>query len=356
MTSIDTSFKPTVLILGATGRIGTAAAEAFDAAGWSVVAQSRRTPSAAWPRRARPLVADLSDIDGIAQQATGASVVLHAVNPPYAAWDREALPALAHGLDIAEQLQARLLLPGNVYNFGESMPPRLTPDTPFRPSTRKGELRCEMEAQMQRRAEQGRVRSTVLRAGDFFGTGRGNWFDRVITKDLARGRVTYLGPLDREHAWAYLPDLARAFVAIGKHELARRDTAAAASEPALSARRRSSRQAFEVFTFAGTTVTGGQLLDAIESAARELRVTGAEQLQRRSFPWALIRASGLVVPMFRELARLQYLWTVPHALDGAALAAAIGPVPSTPLSTAVRDSLIELGLAPQPASRSPQGA
>ena len=42
-----------VLILGANGRFGLAAAQAFDAAGWEVVAQVRRAPAAGMPRRAR---------------------------------------------------------------------------------------------------------------------------------------------------------------------------------------------------------------------------------------------------------------------------------------------------------------
>jgi hypothetical protein len=34
----------------------------------------------------------------------------------------------------------------------------------------------------------------------------------VIVKKLPQGRVTWPGALDAPHAWAYLPDLAQAFV------------------------------------------------------------------------------------------------------------------------------------------------
>ena len=37
--------RPTVLVLGANGRFGAAAVNAFAAAGWRVLAQLRRAPS-----------------------------------------------------------------------------------------------------------------------------------------------------------------------------------------------------------------------------------------------------------------------------------------------------------------------
>jgi hypothetical protein len=48
--------------------------------------------------------------------------------------------------------------------------------------------------------------------------------------------------------------------------------------------------------------------------------------------------------MGRELARMSYLWRVPHALDGSALARLTGPLPATPVAAALRQSLVELGL------------
>ena len=46
--------------------------------------------------------------------------------------------------------------------------------------------------------------------------------------------------------------------------------------------------------------------------------------------------------MWRELLKMEYLWRVPHALDGTRLAQAIGPVPATPLHAALRASLLGL--------------
>ena len=324
-----TTSPSTVLILGANGRLGAAAVQAFAAAGWRVLAQVRRAPAESLPRGATALAVSMSDPAALAAAAARASVVVHAVNPVYTQWDREALPLLHQGLEVARRLGALLMLPGNVYNFGEGMPALLSESTPERPSTAKGRLRCQMEAELRAAAAQGQ-RSVVLRAGDFFGAGTGSWLDLLVTKDIARGRLAYPGPHDLPHAWAYLPDLARAIVAAA--------AAHAVDTPA-----------FRTLHFAGHTLTGAQLLQATEAAAGELGLGPDRGWRHGGMPWGLIRLGGLVVPMWRELARMSYLWRVPHALDGSALAAAVGALPATPIVPALRQSLVDLGLIATPA-------
>lgn len=301
---------PSVLILGAHGRFGSAATQAFAAAGWRVFAQARRGA----------LNIPLSDTEALADAARGARVVVHAVNPVYTRWDDEMLPLARAGMAVAERLGATFMLPGNVYNFGAGMPARLDEHTPERPTTQKGRLRQQLEAELAARAAGG-LKSVVVRAGDFYGHGRGSWIDLLIAKKLAAGRLVYPGPLDVPHAWAYLPDLARAFVAV------------AASE---------GRAAHERLHFAGHTLTGQQLLDGLEAAVRQLGHPGP--FRRSQMAWWPLRLGGVAVPMLRELSRMAYLWQVPHAIDGSRLEARIGPMASTPVELALQAALAGLGV------------
>lgn len=320
---------PTVLVLGANGRLGRAAVQAFAAAGWHVRAQMRRAPAAPLPAGAIAVNAALADTAAMAAAAGAARVVVHAVNPPYTRWAAEALPALHQALALAEGLGALFMLPGNVYNFGAQMPPLLRPETAQRPANALGAIRCAMEAEMQARAAAApALRCVVIRAGDFYGAGIGSWFDQAIVKRLAQGRLVYPGPLDVPHAWAYLPDLARAFVAV-------------AAQPVTPA-----TPAFRGLHFAGHTLTGAALLDGLQAAAARLGLQPARGWHVGGLPWGLIRAAGTVYPPWRELARMRYLWQVPHALDGSALEAATGPLPVTPVSDALRQTLQALGLRP----------
>ena len=97
-----------VLILGANGRFGLAAAQAFDAAGWEVLAQVRRAPAAGMPAGARMVALPTTDIDGIDAHAAGADVVVHALNPKdYTLWAAELLP-------MARQRTGRIVCVGSV--------------------------------------------------------------------------------------------------------------------------------------------------------------------------------------------------------------------------------------------------
>ena len=316
-----------VLILGANGRFGLAAAQAFAAAGWDVLAQVRRGAAAGMPAKARLVTAPLSDIDAIAAQAAGADVVVHAVNPHYARWGTELLPLARQGMDIAERLGARFALRGNVYNYGAAMPEILHAGTPQWPSTRKGRWRLQFEDELRARAP--RLRSVILRAGDFFGGGTGVWFDDLVTAGIAKGKLAYPGTPTLAHAWAWLPDMARALV--GLCEL---DTL----------------PAFADIPFEGFTLTGTQLMDALEAVARGAGLGGARPFRRAGAPWWMMRALAPVVPILREVVEMRYLWETPHALDGRALARWLPAFRPTPLPVALRASLEELGRLP---ARSP---
>jgi len=322
---------PTVLILGAAGRLGSAAVQAFAAAGWRVLAQQRKTTPL--PAGAEAVTIALGDTAALAARAAGARIVVYGVNPLYDRWDAELLPLARQGMDVAEALGATLLLPGNVYNYGPSMPPLLREDTPQPGGTSKGLQRCAMEAELRERTGRGRMKAAIIRAGDFYGCGRGSWLDEAIAKDIASGKLVYPGPLDLPHAWAYLPDLARAFVAVaGRH--------ANGAGPA-----------FEDLLFAGHTLTGREMLAAVEAAASELGLRPANGWRVSGMPWGLIRVIGLFKPVMRELARMSYLWRVPHAIDGSSLERAVGVLPTTPPARALRLALADLlPVAPLPRS------
>jgi len=305
-----------IVILGGAGHLGREAALAFRAAGWQV-ASLVRTSSAAGAAPGTEIVeVDARDTASVIAAAAGADVVLHALNVPYTDWERLALPFADTAIAAARENRATLVFPGNVYNYGAGLPARIGETDPMRPTSRKGAIRVAIEARMREAAEAG-LRTIILRAGDYFGgEGTGSWFDRVLIKEIGAGRLTYPGPLDIIHEWAYLPDLAQALVRL----VERRDRLAP----------------FAAFGFAGHAVTGREFTAAIgRTCRREFKVG--------FMPWWLLKTMGVVVPVFRELSDISYLWSTPHAIDGTGLAAVIGDLPHTPLDQAITASLAALG-------------
>ncbi|MCV2368572.1 NAD-dependent epimerase/dehydratase family protein [Roseateles oligotrophus] len=318
--------KPSLLILGAAGRLGLCLTRAFAEAGWQVIAQARKPLPAdlLGLDHVRALNCDALDRAALIKGAQGVSVVINALNPPYTEWHRLLLPMADAAQATAKALGALLMLPGNVYNFGSELPAVLTPHTPERANTPKAGLRIEMEARMA--AEPG-LDSVVLRAGDFFGgPGRGTWFDLALISKLKSGRFIYPGPLDQTHAWAYLPDLAECFVRI--------------------AEKRAELKGHHRLHFAGHSVEGQVLHQAFAQA-------WGQPLKAGDLPWFLIRLGSPFVASWRAIAEMRYLWQKPHRLDDAELRRLIGEPPQTPLVPALRASLEALALvAPTSAAAS----
>jgi len=303
-----------VLVLGAGGRLGHAAAEAFRDGGWSVTSLVRPGRAARAPAGTEAIEVDALDHAAVVAAAQGADVILHALNPFYTDWSRLALPLAYSAITAAESTGATLMFPGNLYNYGSPMPPVIDESTPMLPSSRKGQMRVAMEDRMAEATERG-MRAIVLRAGDFYGGGRGSWLDLVLLKEINRGRLTYPGPIELVHEWAYLPDLVTALVRL--------------------AEMRQTLPAFTTFGFPGHAVTGRDFTTTI---ARAL----GSKLQIKRMTWWLIHALRPFVPLCRELSEMAYLWREPHRIDGSKLQAAIGDIPHTPLDDAVARALHDL--------------
>ena len=280
----------TVLILGANGRFGRHAETAFQAAGWTVRRYDRRTDT---PETAAP----------------GSDVVVNGMNPPdYRDWDREVPRITALSIAAARASGATLIVPGNVYNFG-SQPAPWGPETPHAPITGKGSVRSEMERAYRAATEDHGLRVVILRAGDFIDDlPEGTWLGEGILRDLKRGRVAYPGRTDTPHAWAYLPDLARAAVAL--------------------AEKRQTLPAYADIPFPGHTLTGAALADAIETAA-------GRPLKRVRFPWWMLRLLSPVSPAASGMREMRYLWDTPHSLDDTAFRAVLPDFAFTPLDEAL---------------------
>ena len=301
-----------ILIVGAKGRFGRAAITAFFDAGWNVRAFARSWENQTLPAGVGLTTGNAFDTAALANAAQGCEVIVNALNPIYTHWRRD-LPRLTFSVIQAARMSgATVMLPGNVYNYGEGMPETLDEGTPHRPTSRKGRLRMEMEHSYAKAASLG-MQTIILRAGDFIGRETtGNWFDSQIAAKVGEGKVMYPGPLDRVHSWAYLPDIARAMVGL--------------------AEKRGELAKFEQFGFPGFGLTGQQLIDALQ------RVSG-RTLQINGFPWPLVRISGLFVPLMRELVEMSYLWRTSHAISGGKLAACLPDFKATPLDVAIADAI-----------------
>ena len=279
----------TVLILGATGRFGRNAAVQFEQAGWTV-------------RRFDRTRGDL------AASAQGADVIVNAWNLPYTEWAQT--PDLHRDVqNVASQTGATVILPGNVYVFGETTPGPWSQDVAQRAQNALGRVRIEIEASYRASG----VRTIILRAGDFLDTAAsGNWFDQIMVKNLSKGVFTYPGDPSIPHAWAFLPDLCRATVEL--------------------AEMRNDLPRFSDIPFPGYTLSGSEMFASVD------RVT-AQKLRLKRMSWVPLQLARPFWRMAGRFIEMRYLWNTPHSLDATRFSALLPGFRATPLDKAMAQAV-----------------
>ena len=306
--------KGKVTVLGSNGHIGNAAMIAFRDAGWVVTGLGRANRRAV--AATQFIAGDADHVEVVKAAIAGADVVVQGLHLRYDQWgEGRAERQLQVVIDAMAGSGKTLLFPGTIYNY------RAT-DRTIAPGLRqsgekpRGEIRIRLEQMLQEAAAHRGFRVAILRAGDFYGPGnRGEWFDAAMMMDFAKGRLYHLGDLGTRHAWAYLPDLARAFVVLGE--------------------RREAFGPFENFHFAGHWMSHGQIMAAIQASL-------GRQLQVAPLPWWMLRAMGLVDPVMRDIYRMRYLWQNEMELVDPRLDALLGPGFATPFEVAVVETVTEL--------------
>lgn len=288
----------TVLILGANGRFGRHAKQAFSEAGWRVKVFDR-------------------SVDDLQEAARGVDVIVNGWNPLYPDWLEHVPRLTAQVIAAAKAVDATVIVPGNVYVYGPDSPGVWGVSTAHRATNRLGEIRRNMERDYQ----QSGVRTILLRAGDFIDTeASGNWFDMILTKHIAKGKLTYPGARDLDHAWAYLPDLARAAVMLAQN--------------------RDQLNQFEDVPFAGFTLSGEQLAAALaEVIGRPVRI--------KAFDWWLLKLVSVVWKLAPYLLEMRYLWATAHQLDGARFGELLPDFEATDIHIALRNALPQVVVRPQ---------
>ncbi len=317
--------QKTALVIGATGGVGGAAMRALQRRGWRIKALNRNpkaaakahpTPGVTWIKGDAMVPAD------VLAAAEGAALIVHGANPPgYRNWGKLVLPMLDSTIAAAKAHRARILFPGTVYNYGPDVyepdgASGVTETAPQNPRTRKGKIRAEME----RRLQASGVPTIIVRAGDFFGPGAtaNSWFLQIVKPGRSVRSISNPAAKDAGHAWAYLPDLGETMARL--------------------AERADELPIFATFHFGGHWFESGQ---ALGQAIR--RVAERPKAPIRTFPWFIVVGLSPVVPLFRELAEMRYLWKRPLRLDNSKLTAFLGEEPHTPTDCAVAGALDALG-------------
>src|SRR5690349_7697920 len=292
-------------VIVGSGPIGSSVARLLVERGESVRMVTRSGTGPEHPLIER-IAADAADADRLTELTRGAAVLYNCANPKYTQW--EALwPTLSGAmLAAAQRSGAVLAITGNLYGYGPVPGGRMTEDTPLAATGRKGRVRIEMWQQ----AQAGGVRTVEVRGSDYIGAGASSVFSAVLLPAIHKGRTAWApGDIDAPHTFTYTGDMGRALVDLAADERAWGRAWHVPSAPAISIR---------------------------ALAERYVALSGAKPVAIRSLPRFVMRTAGLVVPMARELAEMDYQFYAPFIMDSSLTERTFG-LTATDLDVALRE-------------------
>lgn len=267
------------------------------------------------------IAADVTDPAAAVAALQGATVVFQCAQPAYHRWVAEFRPMQDAILAGCESAGAALVATENVYGYGivdgpmtEATPLAGPPPTgtTHTGTTRKGRVRADAWRDLAAAHRAGRVPTAAVRASDFFGPGvtESAFGERFFAPLVAGGKAQHFGSPELRHSVTFVPDLARALVAIG-------------ADPDRWGRAWHAPNAL----LDGQAPTIGRLVELAAAAA------GSSARSRRVAPW-MLRLAGIFQPGARELIEMLYEFDRDFVVDASESERVLGLAP-TPLPEAL---------------------
>ncbi|MFR0355241.1 NAD-dependent epimerase/dehydratase family protein [Streptomyces sediminimaris] len=295
------------LVIGA-GSIGTNVARLLAERGQSarIVTRSGSGPE---HRLIDRVAADASDPLRLTELSRGAEVIYHCANPPsYTMWERLLPPLQTAAIAAAEENDAVLALTGSLYAYGPQPGGRMNERTPMAAVGHKGRLRRRMWEQ----ALAAGIRTVEVRGSDFIGKGANGVYSLLIEPALKKGSAAWIpGHLDMPHTFTFNGDMAQALVTLASEKRAWGRPWHVPSPPAVTIR---------------------------ELARRYADALGRPPIKLIQMPRFVMRTAGLIVPIAREMAEMDYQWYAPFHMDATQTANTFR-LTATDLDTAVRNEV-----------------
>ncbi|RSM49744.1 NAD-dependent epimerase [Actinoplanes sp. ATCC 53533] len=292
-------------VIVGSGPIGSGVARLLAERGESVRVVTRSGTGPAHPLIER-VAADATDADRLTELTHGASALYNCANPKYTQWEALWPPMAAAMLTAAQRSGAVLTITGNLYGYGPVPGGRMTEDSPLAATGRKGRVRIKMWQD----ALASGVRTVEVRGSDYIGAGASSVFSAVLLPAITKGRTAWApGDIDAPHTFTYTGDMARALADLAGDERAWGRAWHVPSAPALSVR---------------------------ALADRYFALSGAKPVPIRQLPRFVMRTAGVVVPMARELAEMDYQFYAPFIMDSSLTERTFG-LTATDLDVSLRE-------------------
>lgn len=321
-----TENTPHTLILGATGSIGYAVAINLLARRLpvTILVRNRAKAEALFPNEPTLTIVegDVRNTALLNQLSVDKPFIFHGINYPYDQWFGNMDTVTRTIIDAAAQTHSTIVFPGNVYNFGNIQEPIRENSRP-QPNTRKGQLRVELEAMLERAAMAGRCRVLNVRLPDFWGPNVLNEGVKPIFENALTGKaLPWLVNVDIPHQAVYTKDAAEIIVRL----MLREATAGSSSE-------KQEALPYQVCNYGGVTVP------SMRAWFGQISNLTGKPLKTQIYSRLIISLLGLFMPVLREVKEMLYLYENTILLDDAKVRALLPDFQPTPMPQALTETL-----------------
>lgn len=228
--------------------------------------------------------ADLLVPGEVERAVRGSSIVYVTIGFPYqyTFWKEHWPRFISSVIDACIRHHSKLVFFDNIYMYDPDHLGHLTEEVPFRPISKKGEIRAELDRNILQHVESGKLTAMIVRGADFYGPGIRNTsvLTEMVFQPLSNGKkASWIGSVERRHSHTYTPDAGRATALLGNTPDAYNQVwhAPTASDP----------------------LTGMQWIDSIAS---ELKI----KPRYRVVSGTMMGLMGIFIPVMKEMAEMSY--------------------------------------------------
>lgn len=298
-----------ITILGAGGAIGNELVKLL--AGRELPFRLVSRKASPDPRAAEVVTADLADKDQTIRAVGGSDIVFLLVGLKYdrKVWAEMWPRIMANTIEACKRANARLVFFDNVYMYGR-VAGAMTEETPFHPSSRKGEIRAKIAGSLIDEWKGGRLTAMIARAADFYGPGAQFGLPNALVFEpmSKKQKPMCLVSDSLPHSYTYTPDAAQALVKLTETESAWNQTWHVPTAP--------------------NPLTGREF---IQRAAEAMGVAPKYQVLNRP----MVRIFGWFKPVVGEIYEMLYQNDSPYLLDSSKYARTFG-FSGTPYAEGIR--------------------
>lgn len=277
-------------IIGAGGAIGTPLAQMLIEQKQSVRLLSRSGRAYAGAET-RPT--DVFNLPDLTEAVRGSKVAYLLVGLDYNTrlWQEKWPVVMQNTIHACAETNVPLIFFDNVYMYGP-VEGKMTEETPYQPSSKKGEVRAKIAAMLLEAVRRGDLKASIARSADFYGpwADEKSMFYQTVFKNYAEGKKPqWLGNPDMPHSMSYTLDCAKGLLLLGH-------------DPATL------NQTWHMPTYNPPPVPR----ELIQLAAQEMGVPykGVQAASKN-----LVRLIGLFVPIMREMVEMVYQNERPYWFD-----------------------------------------